>query len=131
MDAVRGRLGKVEPVPAIRGANLVRLVYPDLGTEIIGASEVLAIRLKGKSAPALDIRSSGLGSTSTTIRIGMSREKLEEIVADQDYDYRQIDDPDVNYRFYRGLGLAVRLQEGTVDELALVQVPDRIVVGGI
>jgi hypothetical protein len=39
-------------------------------------------------------------------------------------------DPNVNYRFYRQLGLAVRVRQGVVKELVVVQLPERRMPGG-
>jgi len=42
---------------------------------------------------------------------------------DADYDFRQLTDPDVNYRFYKDLGIAVLIRDGVVSEMIISQIP--------
>jgi len=43
------------------------------------------------------------------------------------YDYRQLYDPEINYRFYRDLGIAIRIRKGEVAEIIVVQIPERTI----
>jgi len=126
---VQERLGAGEAVPVVAGTNLRRLRYARYGVDVLVSDEVLAICLVGPSSPALTIRGAGLGAGSATVRVGMTGDELEQALADEDYDFRQLTDPDVNYRFYRGLGLAVRVKGGVVRELVVVQLPERAIPG--
>jgi predicted Zn-dependent protease len=119
----------VEGVPVVPGTNLLRFTYPKQGLELLGSERVLAIFLSGAAAPPLTLRSPGLGGPTVTLRSGMTQAELEQALPDLDYDFRQLVDPEVNYRFYRDLGLAVRLREGKVLELVIVQVPERRLIG--
>jgi len=61
----------------------------------------------------------------------MTADELERLLGDQDYDLRQLENPAVHYRFYRRLGLAVRVERGgKVQELVIAQIPDREIIGG-
>src|SRR5262249_49072200 len=103
--------------PAVRGTNLVHLDYSGRGIKLLGTEEVLAITLSGEKAPALNIREMGLSTKPVQLKVGMSVAELEQIVGDADYDFRQLLDPDLNYRFYSDLGIAVLTQNSKVVEL--------------
>lgn len=111
--------------PVVRGTNLVQLDYSGQGIKLVGTEEVLAIRLSGENAPALNVREMGLSASPAQLRVGMSVAELEQIVGDADYDVRQLLDPDLNYRFYSDLGIAVLTQNRKVVELVISQVPKR------
>jgi tetratricopeptide (TPR) repeat protein len=116
-------LGPSQPLPAVDGGSLVRYVYPALGTELLANDRVIAISLSGASSPAISLRSVGLSGKQSSLRIGMSKDELEAALADVDFDFGQLLDPDKDYRFYGSLGLAVKLQSGSVVELVIVQIP--------
>ncbi len=118
-------LGKAEPVPVMKNTHLFRLHYPDRGIDVLATDRVLAIYLAGPRAPGLALRGSGLGAGSVPLRIGMSRDELEQALASADYDFQELERPDVNYRFYPDLGLAVRIQKKQVTELVIVQISRR------
>jgi len=46
-------------------------------------------------------------------------------MGDVDYDFRQLVDPELNYRFYSDMGVAVLVKSGRVVELVIGQVPKR------
>ncbi|PYP86791.1 MAG: hypothetical protein DMG65_18020 [Candidatus Angelobacter sp. Gp1-AA117] len=110
---------------AVRGTNLMQFDYASQGIKVLGTEEVLAIRLAGEKAPAINIREMGLGAKSLQLRVGMPVSELEQLLGDADYDFRQLLDPNQNYRFYSDLGIAVLTQDGKVIELAISQVPKR------
>ena len=92
---------------------------------MISTDEVLAIVLSGDHAPGIAIRGMGLGAKAVEIKSGMTTAELDQVLSDADYDFRQLIDPDVNYRFYSELGVAVLVQGGKVIELVIGQVPKR------
>ncbi len=108
-------------VPVAGPANLAAYHLP--GVDILATDKVMGIRLSGAEAPPLSLRESGLGSRESALRVGMTKQDLEKALADQTYDFRQLDSPEVNYRFYRNLGLAVLVKQGVVAELMVVQLP--------
>jgi tetratricopeptide (TPR) repeat protein len=111
--------------PIVLGTNLVRLDYPNQGIKIIGTDEVLAIILFGDKASAISIKEMGIGTKSIELKVGMTSADLDRLLGDSDYDFRQLVDPDLNYRFYSDLGIAVLSQSGKIAELVISQVPKR------
>src|SRR5208337_2792658 len=59
MVAIQGRLGGARPVPVVARTNLVRLSYPELGVELLGTDQILAICLRGTKAPVLTLQGTG------------------------------------------------------------------------
>lgn len=49
---------------------------------------------------------------------------LDRVLGDSEYDFRQLIDPNLNYRFYSDLGLAALVQNGKVIELVIGQIPE-------
>jgi len=120
------QLGNPGPtLPLIRGTNLVEVDYREQGVKLISTDEVLAIVVSGDHAPGIPIRGMGLGAKAVEIKSGMTTAELDQALSDADYDFRQLIDPDVNYRFYSELGVAVLVQGGKVVELVIGQVPKR------
>jgi Zn-dependent protease with chaperone function len=120
---VADRLGRPEEVPVIAGTNLRRWRYPKHGLELLVTDQVLAICLTGPGAPPLPLRGEGLAARAKRLRVGLSKAELEDVLADQDYGFAELVMPDVYYRFYRDLGLAVRVEKGKLKELVVVQIP--------
>ena len=112
MGEVTGRLGGGQAVPVVPGTNLRRLSYPDQGRQP-----------PAPSRPDRTLRSTGLGTTATELRVGMAKWELDQILKDLYYCPAGLDDPEVRYRFYPELGLAVQVQSGRVEELVVVRVP--------
>lgn len=121
---VRTELGAGEETTIVPNTTLKRVRYAAHGVDVLATNEVLAIVLHGPNAPALELRESGLGAKSTWLRIGMTVEALEALFPEFSYDLRPMVDPDVDYRFYFGLGLAVKITQGKVEELLIVQIPE-------
>lgn len=123
---VRGQLGaEASTAPVVRGTNVVRLDYPNQGIKVIGTDEVLAIVLCSDRASAVSIREMGLGTKFIQLKVGMTSAELDRLLGDSDYDFRQLVDPDLNYRFYSDLGIAVLTQGGKVSELVISQIPKK------
>jgi tetratricopeptide (TPR) repeat protein len=111
--------------PVVPNTNLVQVSYPGQGIKVMGTDEVLAIALSGEHAPRLFVREMGLGAKATELEIGMTSEELDRALGDSDYDFRQLADPNLNYRFYSDLGVAVLTKNGKVIELLIGQLPKR------
>lgn len=127
LDEVERRLGKVPKIPAVKRTNLVRMRYPDHGIELVATDRVMAICLSDPSSPVLLLRHTGLGTEAVELRVGMEKQELDRII---EYDgYRELDDPHVHYRFYEGIGLAVRVRDKRVESLVVAQIPRRNVFG--
>jgi hypothetical protein len=126
LEGAKGQLGAASSSnTVVRGTNLVRLDYPDQGIQLIATDEVLAIVLSGDKAPSLGLRGMGLGAQPVELKVGMSNADLERLLGDSDYDYRQLVNPDMNYRFYADLGIAVLIEQSQITELVISQVPKR------
>src|SRR2546426_3517142 len=121
---VRKRLGDGAVVPTIPGTNLATYRYPQYDTDLLAAETVLAICLRGDHAPGLPVREAAPSAIARTLRLNMPVEELNQILGNE-YDFRQLTDPSVDYRFYRHLGLAVRVLKGRVKELVVAQIPER------
>lgn len=120
-DPVERLPKEARKVPVAGPANLAAYHLP--GVDMLASDKVMGIRLSGAEAPSLSLKESGLGSKDAALSIGMSKADLEKTLANQTYDFRQLDSPEVNYRFYRDLGLAVLVKQGKVEELMVVQLP--------
>jgi hypothetical protein len=124
MSAVKLQFGAVPSVsPVIPRTNLVRYDFNQLGISLIGGDEVLAIVLTGKGAPVLSLREVAVGSRTHQIQVGMSANDLDELMQDADYDFRQLTDPGTNYRFYKDLGIAILVRDGSIVQIAISQIP--------
>lgn len=123
---VKRQLGaEAASTPVVRGTNVVRVEYPKLGIAVIGTDEVLAIVLCNDKASPVNLREMGLGARSIQLQVGMTSADLDRLLGDSDYDFRQLIDPDLNYRFYSDLGIAVLSQSGKIVELVISQIPKK------
>jgi hypothetical protein len=55
----------------------------------------------------------------------MTAAELDQLMGDSDCDFRQLIDPELNYRFYSDLGIAVLNKNGAVVELVISQISKR------
>jgi hypothetical protein len=121
----RKLLGAGQEVQIVKNTKLVRVKYPERGIDLLGTENVLAILLSGPKAPELPVRPTGVGTQTVKLKIGMTTSEIEKLLGDEEYDFREIDQPGHSYRFYADIGLALRLRQGKVEELAIVQIPRR------
>lgn len=125
VEAKRQLGAEATSTPVVRGTNVVRVEYPKLGIAVIGTDEVLAIVLCSDKASPVNLREMGLGARSIQLQVGMNSADLDRLLGDSDYDFRQLIDPDLNYRFYSDLGIAVLSQSGKIVELVISQIPKK------
>lgn len=118
-------LGRTTPVPVVAGTNLVLLRYAAQGIDILANDRVLAIVLRGANAPFIPLRTQGLGGATYALRIGMSEAELTQTVGEF-YDMKRLTSNDVYYRYYRELGVGVRVVDSQVAEIVVAQIPNRI-----
>lgn len=124
-DALHSQLGEAVETTVVRGTSLRRMMYQDRGIEfVVNDKEVIAIVLNAATSPRLKLRDRGVATESSELYIGMTVEELDALLSELPV-YRNLIDPNVKHRFYRSIGLAVRVEDGKVVELVLVQVPDR------
>jgi predicted Zn-dependent protease len=127
MEETRGRLGRpASGGPVASGTGLMQYDYPERGLRVMGTREVLAITLRGARAPALLLREAVQGSRTIALRVGLSTAQLDAVMAGAVYDFRPLVDPEVKYRFYPDVGLAVKIRQGRVSELVISQVPRQV-----
>jgi hypothetical protein len=123
-------LGPGTMVPVVAGTNLVRISYPNYGVELLATDQVLAIQMVAEVAPALPLQSKALASSKRELKIGMTVEELDAALGElaSSFDFRPLADPNIKYRFYSELGLAVRVKQGKVIEIALAMIPKAHVI---
>ena len=118
----KSRIGQGQPVGSVPETSALRTHYPQYGLDIVASDVIIAIILNAKGAPELQLREVGTSSEKTSIRYGMTTDELEKVLADQPYRYEGLLDSWVPYRFYPGIGIAVRVgPQKTIDELVLVR----------
>jgi tetratricopeptide (TPR) repeat protein len=117
-----------ETISIVPNTNLTLLRSTSTGIDIIGTEDVLAICLTGNHAPSVELRTSGVGGGKKgTIFVGMKVGDFERLVGELDYDMRELIDPNTRYRFYYGIGLALRIESGKIAEIVIAQLPTRTV----
>ncbi len=122
-DAVQ-RLG--ERVPVVSRTKLARWHCPQQGVEVLATDRILSIHLVGDKAPPVLLREAGPGGKTSELRLNMPEAELNRILGDEVSDNRALDDPNVLYRFYPRLGIALRTTDGKVSELAVAQIPRKM-----
>ncbi|MEW6129176.1 MAG: M48 family metalloprotease [Acidobacteriota bacterium] len=122
MANVEKSLGKPVPIPVVKNASIRKLKYPQMGIEILGREQVMAISLLTPAAPPISVRRRGLGSQANLLRVGMPEAQFTSIVGKEFTDTKIIN-PLIPYRFYPDLGIAARFIKGVVSEIMIVQVP--------
>src|SRR5581483_8267949 len=127
MDDALGLLGRqtAVQVPLYPGAKIVRWRFPDKGIDVLGKEKVLAIFLNKPAAPPIKLQGQGLGAQGRELRVGMSEADAQEALQKNRPDNSQqlLTTKNQGYKFYPELGLAVRVQEGRIVEIALAQIP--------
>ncbi|HUK86135.1 MAG TPA: M48 family metalloprotease [Terriglobales bacterium] len=123
LSELKAALGPGEVLSTASG--IVRLRYPAQGLDILADdTRVLAIILESPKAPPVFVRRQGMGSQAVPLRVGMSAEQVDKVLADQDSTMENLVDPWIAYRFYPMLGVALRVgAQHTVEELVLVRIP--------
>jgi len=119
IEEVRKRLGGGEVVPTPFGSRLVHIRYGQHGLDLLATDRVVAIRLSGANAPPVTLQRVGVGGKPSVLRIGMKRSELLALVQQRFLRVQVLDERDV-YFAVAGLGLGVRVREGTLTGMALV-----------
>jgi hypothetical protein len=118
------RLGSSLELTVVPRTNMKRLVLGRGGCEVLVSESVLAICLSGPEAVPVKIREAGLATGGNEVRVGMSVAELDALLGDL-YDKRELTRPGVHYRYYRELGLAIKVSGGKVEEIVIAQLPER------
>ncbi|MES1227267.1 MAG: hypothetical protein ABUL72_01270, partial [Armatimonadota bacterium] len=121
VDETARRLGEGVALPVLPRSTLRRLHYADPGIDLVVTDrQIIAICLCTPETEPIELKGTALGSETRNLRVGMSKQDLEAIVGEDGYDFRELVAEGINYRFYRNLGLAVRIEKGTIRELVVV-----------
>ena len=119
-----GRLSDPVAIPVIARSSLKRMRSATTGIDIVATDrQIIAICVRSPEARPVELRAAALGGETRPLRVGMSKQDLEAIVGEDGYDFRELVADGVDYRFYRALGLAVRIEGGVVREIVIAQVP--------
>lgn len=118
-------LGKDEVVshPLYPGAKIQRWRFDGKGIEFLGKDKVLAIFLNSPKSPPVQLQAVGSSTKAREVRVGMSEKEAEELLKDQRAEIVFLTTRRERYRFYPGLGLALRYHEDRIVEMALARVP--------
>jgi hypothetical protein len=118
---VQAKLGPGVAIPVVPQTNLARYVYSGRGLEIVATDRVLAVVMTGPGA-ALVLQARGTGGATQEIKVGMSKEALDRVVA-TDPSYGPMVDPEKVYRFYPAYGLVLKVKDGVVTEVGFARAP--------
>jgi predicted Ser/Thr protein kinase len=123
--AIIERLGprKASAVPIFKHAKIKRYASVSPGVDVLADDNVLAVFLVDSSAPPVIVQKTGIGAAKREVRVGMAESELAQILATAVSESRYVDNSSIAYTFYPELGLAVRVADGRVTELALAQLP--------
>jgi hypothetical protein len=92
---------------------------------VLATDRILAIHLVGDRPPPVVLRDAGIAGKAVELRLNMPEGELKQILGDEICDDRPLDDPKVLYRFYPRVGVALRIKDGKVSDLAVTQIPRR------
>jgi tetratricopeptide (TPR) repeat protein len=123
LPEVLDRLGKPTRETRVR-ASLTRLVYEDLGIEIITDGDVIfTIEIVTPRIPALEVHEAGVSSKKLSeLKVGMNREDIEKRIGPGNQ--KPIFSAKKEYPYYPQLGLALEYDEaGQLVRIILVQLP--------
>jgi len=124
------RLGKDagEAMPLFPDSKIVRWRFLDRGVDLLAKDKVLAIFLTSKKAPPVNLQQLGVAGDVRQLKVGMSEAIAKDILKDQrtEGNLRYIADTKTAYHFYPQLGLGVRYDNARVAEIAIAQVPRRM-----
>ena len=125
VDLVKRKLGIGHGIPVMAGSNLVQMIYRQRGVKLLAnRGVVVAIFLRGKSAPPLQIRRMGIGSKAVPLRVGIRVEEVEAVLG-KDSEREPLLDPMVEYDYYPEAGVAIKYNgEKRVEELVVIQVSE-------
>jgi len=118
--------GAVEQ-PLFPGSKIVRWRSAERGIDLLAKDRVLAIFLTNAKAPPVVLRAMGAATKGRELRVGMTEKEVQDLLKGQHADKGKqvIADPNVDFRFYPGLGLGIRFANDRVAELAIAQIPRR------
>lgn len=117
-------LGPGKEVTAVQDTALRRIVYETEGIELLANDrDVLAIALIGSESPGIPLRGKAVGGAPAgVLKVGMTQKELVQQMGKPAHPCELVT-PEKFYDYYREQGLAVRVVDGMVVELIVVQLP--------
>lgn len=122
-EKVKKTLGPGQEVPG-GDATLTRLVYQQYGSDLLVRGDLVAIQLYTPMAPPIIVQPADLAATRFNLRVGMAQQQFEGLLP-IGFVETPFDNPDIHYRFYPAIGVAVRFDHSQVSELLVSQIPFR------
>ncbi len=117
------KLGAGREIVGASGTNIKAVIYDQEGVKLLVTDKVVAICLIGAEAPELPLRPRGTGSEKAAdVHVGMTQAELESVLPEQP-EAVHVTDQEVDYRYYRDLGMAALVKEGRVVTLVVAQIP--------
>ena len=100
----------------------------DRGIDLLAKDKVLAIFLTSKKAPPVILQQMGVAADAKELKVGMSESLAKDLLKDQrtERSLQHLADTKAAYHFYPLLGLGVRYDDGRIAEIAIAQVPRRM-----
>jgi tetratricopeptide (TPR) repeat protein len=117
-----------EAIPLYPDSKIVRWRFVERGIDLLAKEKVIAIFLTSKDAPPVVLRQIGVAGDAKQLKVGMAEELVRFMLKDQNSDHslRAIDDAKTRFHFYPQLGLAIRYADSRVAEIAIAQMPRRM-----
>ncbi len=120
-EQVKAKVQPLTILPVV-GTTIELLHHPPSGSDILVGRRVVAIYLRGPTAPGLKIQPLGTGARSSFLGTGMTKKDVEQMLG-RDYMVASLNDPDFRYYFYPALDVGVHYDIAQrVDELVLAQI---------
>jgi tetratricopeptide (TPR) repeat protein len=105
-------------VPVLKQVHLVRRSYPEEGVELLTTDRIVAIRLNSPAAPPLVLRERGSGGETRELRVGMTTDQLQTLLANQLVQSRaDLSQLDSRWYSYPKMGLVIRTVKDEVEEM--------------
>lgn len=128
LDANIVKLGVTTSIPVVTGTNIKMWRSENAGIDILGAENVIAIRLFNSNSPKLILQHIGTGGATQEFYIGMAAYKVDETLGEY-YTKGAWIDPDVYYRFYKEIGIGILIKQNKVSEILITPIPRRPMLG--
>ncbi len=120
-EQVKAKVQPLTILPVV-GTTIELLHHPPSGSDILVGRRVVAIYLRGPTAPGLKIQPLGTGARSSFLETGMTKKDVEQMLG-RDYMVASLNDPYFRYYFYPALDVGVHYDIAQrVDELVLAQI---------
>lgn len=121
MAEVTKELGDCEMIPVNKERKFYKYVFTNLGVEVVGGEDVIAITLTNSSAPKITI--AGADNKKSTLSIGMAKTDVTKALKGIYSDALTIPWKQKVYSFYPDIGVAFAYQQDAISEIIIIQPP--------